>query len=351
MFLSQWYTAPSMTGFSAASVGQPVKSLLLNNRKTYCIVLALAAIATVAGGALTAIVGGGSLLNAFDEVGFMDNGVKQIQLDPRFAGALTGALMPSARTRTVITSTANGVTNLKDNVILFFGQPYQLDPWETAYCEQDPKAELAAYVIPNASITTGAALGTVGAGTLVISAVNIDVCQYYSLDIATRPLLVPFVETRDFGVSVSGPQQEVSLRTQRFLSGLGLMADSIQGGVRVLDTTIISALALRSDNRYIVGEGAMSLNLLQAMNDQFQGESFVGTSFLYLRFQEFGRLSRVLDPRADSNLRWIATLAPSSVGGATSSRIRSALLGLQRIAGVTAKVVPFLDGAEAVATS
>lgn len=348
MFKSMWFSAPAITAFVA---GQPSTSTLLNGRKTYAVGMEFAATCTVAGGALTAIVNGGSLLACFDEVGFMDNGIKRIQMDPRAAGFLTGALFPSARTRTVLSSTANGVTALRETVILFFGMPYQLDPWETAYVESDPKNNLQAYAIPNASITAGTAIGTVGAGTIAITAPSITVTQYYNLDLTTQPMLRVYTETRDFAVTSSGAGQEQGLRTDRYLGGLFWLTDSVQGGVRVQDTTILTALAVRSDPRFLIGENPVPITAFNAFNDQWCGESLVGTPAAYARFVEFGRLSTVVDPRVDSNLRALYTANPSTVGGATSSRIRCALLGYERVAGVTAKVVPFLDGAEAVAVA
>lgn len=351
MFKSQWFAAPSITGLTAASAGVVLKSLLLNNRKTYAVGLEFAGTATVGVAVLAAIVNGGSILALFDEIGFQDNGIKRLQFDPKAAGALTGVLMPSARTRTVLSSTAIAATALRETVILFFGMPYQLDPWETAYVESDTKNELAAYVIPGATIASGLAIGTLGAGTLAITNVSVTVTQYYSLDLTTAPMLRCYTETRDFAVTVTAANQEMSLRTDRFLGGLFCMTDALVGGVRLQDTTIVTAVALRSDPRYLIGENAIPINAFNAFNDQWNGEATTGTPFFYARFVEFGRLSAIVDPRVDSNLRWLFTANPSAVGGASSSRVRVALMGYERVNGVTQPVIPFLDGAGAVAVA
>lgn len=350
MFKSQWYAAPAMKAADLIAVGQPAKSLLLNNRKTLAVGLKLGATITVSVANLTAIPNDGSVLALYDEVGFMDNGNKQFQMDPRAAGYLTGALMPSARSRSRLVLLTQVATVLEEMVILFFGHPYQLEAWETAYVEQDPKAELAAYLIPNAGITTGTPIAIGAGATIAVTLPTCEVVQYYSLDTSEKPLLRPYVETRDFIIAGAGANQELSIRTDKFVRGLVTFEDSIQNGVRVQDNSILTALTLRSDARYLIGENAISQSAFNLFNDQWQGESFFNQPVSYANFQEGGRIARAIDPRVDVNLKFLVTANPSTVGGATSSRIRVALLSLQRIAGVTNDVVPFLDGAGAVAT-
>lgn len=350
-FPSMWFSTPTITQAQMVA-GAQAPSNLLNSRKTLAIGMLFSGTLTIAAAVAAAIVNGGSILAAFDEVGFSDNGVKRLQFDPKMAGALTGALQPSARTRLVLTSTAIAATTLREMVILFFGHPYQLDPGETGYTEQDAKATLQAYVIPNGAIGASAPqIATIGAGTVVLSAVTIEVTQYFALDISQKALLRPFVETRDFAIAAAGPGQELTLRTERFTRGHLFMGDSVQGGIRNIDATILTALAIRSDPRYLVGENPISINALQWFNDQSQGEAFAGTAFSYFNYQEYGRLARVIDPRIDKNLRGLATANPSTVGGATGSRIRCAIMQLEAVAGVTADVVPFLPTAQPVAVS
>jgi hypothetical protein len=344
-FPSMWFQCPTITQAQMV-VGSQAPSNLLNSRKTLAIGLLFSGTLTIAGGAAAAIVNGGSILAAFDEVGFTDNGVKRLQFDPRMAGALTGALMPSARTRQLLTALGAGVTTLREMVILFFGHPYQLDPGETGYTEQDAKSTLQAYVIPNASTGASApAIATPGPGTVVLSGVTIEVTQYFALDIAQKALLRPFVEMRDFAIAAAGAGQELTLKTERFTRGHLFMPDSVQGGVRVTDATILTALAIRSDPRFLIGENPITINSLNWFNDQTQGEPFAATAFTFLNYQEYGRLARVIDPRIDKNLRALATANPSTVGGATNSRIRCAMMCLEAVAGVTADVVPFLPAA------
>lgn len=344
-FPSMWFQCPTITQAQMV-VGSQAPSTLLNSRKSLSIGMLFSGTLTIAGGAAAAIMNGGSILAAFDEIGFTDNGVKRLQFDPRMAGALTGALQPSARTRSLLTSTANGVTTLREMVILFFGHPYQLDPGETGYTEQDAKATLQAYVIPN--LSTGASaphIATPGVGTVVLSGVTIEVTQYFALDISKKALLRPFVEMRDFAIAAAGAGQELTLKTERFTRGHVFMGDSIQSTVRNIDATILTALALRSDPRFLVGENPITINSLNWFNDQAQGEGFAGTAFTYLNYQEFGRLSRVIDPRIDKNLRALATATPSTVGGATNSRIRCAMMQLEAVPGVTEDNVPFVVAA------
>lgn len=318
--------------------GERTPIRLVNSARTNYITLVARATATIAGAPAASIRNRGSVFALFDEIVIDENGTDKMVIDGRVLRFLSEMYAPSALSAKRLASTAVGVTQLEEAVRIYFSQPLALDPLETAFVEADSRQVLNVSVRAAAQATQNTRLGETNT---VISGVTINVIQAYEEPGANgvnAPLFIPTARQQIVQIAGAVSQQPEFIRTTRAIRAIVVTQETTTVG-EVGD--IITSLALRGDYRTIVGPNQMSFKDL-LLDSEFEGGGAVVSSnlaHLGFNFQRYGRLSDVLNPQQDTNLRFEFTAAPSASAG--TSQIRITLLELDRDPRVTAPAVPF----------
>lgn len=314
--------------------GQRVTSDLKNGFKNYWIRLVARATVQVAVAPATALRNRGSVFAMFDEIGIDENGTDRHLYDGRMLRFISEVHAPSALD-SVRAQVAIGTYNLEEQATLFFSHPLAAAPEETSYREIDARQKLQVFAKLNA--TPSARIFNVGGATVTISNISIDVKQVFDDRSPTVPLFIPVARQMLFEVSGTNPLATEYIKTSRFTRGIAIMQDTDTDG-EVSD--IINALALRGDNRDIIGPQQISFRDLVLDQEAIYGGAVTQQGgYLFLNFQENGKLSNIINPADDVNLRFEFDWKVSA--GAGTSRVRVALLELERTAGLVAKELPF----------
>lgn len=290
---------------------------------------------TIAGGPITAIRNGGSILSQFSEFGLNENGDDVVRHDPRLAGIISQAHAARVISSTRLSSTANGTYPLEEIVMIPLTNPRAVSPAETAFVAKDARAALQAFVTWVSSVT---AICNPGAATVTFTTPTVQVEQLYDDETGESvPLLRPFFQDMLFPISGAGNNIPLYLKTSRYIRGIAIQQDTNVGEV----SDILSGLIVRGDRRVYYGPNAVTFGDLQRRQEfELAGDVF-RSGYLFLDFQRGGRLSNIINPNVDTNLRLEVNATPSVTAGATSSNIRVSLLGLEVVDGVTAKQVMF----------
>lgn len=325
----------AFTGNAAVSTnGQRQYSRLINGVRSYGVYLHARARVQIAVAVVTNIRNRGSVWALFDEVGIEENGRDRHLYDGRMVRFLTEMHAPSALSASRLTSTAIGTTLLEEGAMVWFSHPLSAAPQETVFRELDARQFLQ--VFARGHTDPVGQLVTIGGATVTIDQVSIEAYHIYDARSQDFPIFIPTARQVVVAVPSANSQHEVHLKTSSFLRGLAVQQDTVGFG-EVSD--IITSYVLRGDFRDIVGP---QFTLMDA--DQFQQELEFGglvlsnQAYLGLNFQRGGKLSNIINPSDDVNLRFEFNDAPSASG--TASRIRIALLEYEQVAGLTGPI-PF----------
>jgi hypothetical protein len=325
-----------LAGITAIN-GQRAVSDMRNGRRTTGVFIRIQASLQIAVAPVTTILNGGTVLSLVDFVGINENGEDRVLLNGRLAGyvgRVNNVVDEASFTR--LTSTAIGTTQLDETIYIPFGPAWQVSRGETAYVEKDPRVSLQAFVQWNPTVanivTAGGATVTIGTPTITVWQEGDDERQKH------RPLFVPFYREQSLVVSASGLQPPMYLKTSRFIRALAIMQDTNVG----FQSDIITNVILKGDTRdFIAPPGGTIGDLARMLESSQNAPAADDPGFLYLNFAEGGRLSNVLSPINDANVRFEFTAAPSAAAGATSSIIRVGILELERVTGLTADRLNF----------
>ena len=184
-------------------------------------------------------------------------------------------------------------------------------------------------------------LYNVGPATVAISNVTFSVVQNMEkpTDSAlSRPLFIPTVRQQIIPVNGANPAIIEYLRTANPIRAIVLSQEAATDG-EVSD--IINRFTIRGDYKDIVGPSSMSY-ADKALDSEFEfGGAVISSnrSHLGFNFQRYGRLSEVLNPAQDANIRVELDAQPSA--GAGASTVRLTVLELLRDPYVTAEKLPF----------
>lgn len=312
-----------------------VYSRLQNATQTYFIDLVLTAAFTIAGAAAAAILNRGSLLAALKELGLEENGRDRVRANARVLRFITEASAISPLSATRLTSTAVGVTNLVETIRIYFASPWQMQPGETAFMELNTQAlvQVFAQLLPNAA----AKIATAGAGgTVTLGNVTITVKQKHDRFRQDRPVFIPTIRDYVVPVASSNEQLQSFLQTPNYLAFLVLSQEV--DNVEVDD--IINKVALRGDSRDIMGpQGVPWDDLVREQEFEMGGAVVSNKAHAMLKFADYGRLSNLINPSQDTNLRLEMDVQPSATVG--NSGIRVTLGEMERTPGVVSETIPF----------
>lgn len=303
--------------------------------RTLQLIFRISSSVTIAGGPITAIRNAGSILSQFTELGLNENGDDVVRHDPRLAGVISQAHAARVISSSRLTSTANGAYTLEETVLVPLTNPRAVSPSETAFVAKDPRAALQAFFTYTPNV---AALCNAGAATVTITAPTVTVHQVYDDETGENmPLLRPYFQDMVFPVTGTVPNAPFYLKTSRYVRGLLIQQDTNVGEV----SDIVTNLILRGDRRTYIGPNAVTFGDLQRAGEfEFAGDVF-RSGYLFIDLQRGGRLSNIINPNTDTNLRLELSVQASATAGATSSNVRVGVLGLEVIPGVTSGAVSF----------
>lgn len=340
MFRTQKNPRASM----AMTVGSTdrVYSRLINAVQSAYVELVARGTFTISVAAATAIRNRGSIWAIFDEIGIDENGRDRHLYKGTVLRFLSEMSAPSELSRQRVSSTAVAAYTLEETVRIYFAHPYAAQPRETAFIERDVKALLQVFARLNPNPT--AVLASAGGATLALTGVTIDVMHAYDPAETALPYFIPSVRQQVHNVASASSNDPEFIRTSNALRGICLTQETTTDG-EVDD--IINKVAFRGDFRDIIGPTGYSWkDLVLGTEYAFGGDIATDVTGVqhrrahcFLNFQEHGRLSNLLNPNQDNNLRFEFDCQPS-VQGVGTSQIRITLLELERVPGLVDPKLP-----------
>lgn len=311
---------------------------LVNAARTSFIDVVGRATVQISVAAATAILNRGSVFALADEIVLDENGTDRSIATGKALRFASEMAAPSALTAKRVTSTAVGTYLLEEMLRIYFAHPLALDPLETAFVERDPRQALNVQVRTNAN--PAAQLLTAGGATVAVTNIKWTVIQGFEKPTAQglqAPLYIPTIRQQTMQVNGAVSAQADYLRTTNLIRQVVVSQEV--GGVEVAD--IINSFTLRGDYRDIIGPSAIDYNDF-CLDSEFEfGGAVISSNRAHmgLNFQRYGRLSNVLNPAQDVNLRFEYNAQPSATAG--QSLIRTTVFELQRDPLVTAPDIPF----------
>lgn len=285
-------------------------------------------IQTVAAGT---ILNRGSILAAFDRMGIIENGQDRVVLDARILRYYSESRADSGLSATRLTSNAIATTHLKETFRVYFADRRQLRPRESAYMVRDPRAEFFFFHQLNGTLNGYNKIVTGANGSL--QNVKVSVVQRYADTETDRPFFLPVARQISQQVAAANGALEVPLRPEWPVRAILIQQDA---NFEVND--IINKIALRGDNREIIGPELVEYNqLARDLEDEYGGSvfglpaatAFEGFGYLLIDFSQDGRLNSILNPAQDSNLRLVFDCQPTVTAGAANSTINIAMFMLE----------------------
>jgi hypothetical protein len=227
--------------------------------------------------------------------------------------------------------------HLEESAVIWFSHPLTAAPQETAYRELDARRLLQVFarMVAAPGAVLNARLFTVGGATVTISNVSISVTQLYDDRSPDLPVFIPTVRQITEPITGANPEQQIWIKTPQFIRGIVIQQDADEGE----RADILTSFALRGDYRDIIGPRQQNLDDLQHYSEFEQGGLVLSNqAYVGLNFQRAGKLSNVINPADDVNLRIEANVAP---GAGTNPLLRIALLELERTTGLVSETIPF----------
>jgi len=290
--------------------------------------------------AATAIRNRGSVFAMIEEMGVEEAGGERVVLDGRLAEVIAQAFAPSTISSTRITSTAVATTTIRESIAIHIASPLSANPAETTFRERNVKRRLQAFV----KFRTGNLGDNVlqaGGATLTVTNVRVRVRQVYDDRSTMRPFYIPTYRQQVAQVASANTDLKEEIKTEKFIRLIAIQQDSDVGEVG----DIVKAVEFRGDRRHIIGPGKIAWDdLARDQEAEFGGAVYsTGTglgqnAYLVLHFQKGGRLSNIINPNDDTNLRFVLDVAPSGVAGATNGKVRIGIVELEQDPNLTRPV-------------
>lgn len=290
--------------------------------------------------AATLIRNRGSVLAMIDEMGVEEAGGERVVLDGRLAGIIAQAFAPSTLSSTRVTSTAVGTTTVRETIAVHFASPISANPAETTFRERNVKRRLQAFVKFKTG-NLGDQVLQAGGATLTVTNVRVRIRQDYDDRSTMRPFYIPTYRQQVAQVASANTDLKEEIKTEKFIRMFILQQDSDVGEVG----DIVKNVELKGDRRHLIGPGKIAWDdLTRDQEAEFGGAVYTtGTglgqnAYLVLHFQKGGRLSNVINPNDDTNLRFVLDVAPSGVAGATNGKVRIGIVELEQDPNLTRPV-------------
>lgn len=337
-----------------AGLGQRSEFLLANAVQTYRLYVRLRADVSVAAGAANGTLQNrGSLCAVINTLSLDDSGSIESQIDGRAAKQFAEMFAP--RPLNNFARLASGAiqanTILTEMIPLHFGLPILANTQETSFMEKDAKKKLRLLIEPLGSAQAFRdRLLLTSDRTWTINALTAEVVQRLDPYTRSKPLFQPVIrQLGSLNNIATGANQSIAINTDKFLAAILILQTA--GEFEVGD--IITNLEVRSDRR-VYYDGRMSMNaatvaagvangILSDIEQTEFGGGVPTVGYHGINFCENGRLANALNPAVDSNLRINFDAVVSATTGTNLVRVFG--VELQRVRGVTADFIPWLDKA------
>lgn len=312
-----------------ADEGDRLSSKLVNGSRSFAVDIEIEAVIdiTVAG---ASVLNRGSLWAAIEEIGIDENGRDRHLYDGRLLRFVSEMHAPSPLSAVRLATAAIQTVTLREAATIWFGHPLSAQPHELTFREADPRQSLEVFVKRRSSPENAIVSG----GTKTLGPITVRVVQRHDPRSRTKPIFIPSFRQIVQSVDSANSQLETFVRSSHFLRAIVVQQEDVDGE----QSGIINSLALRGDFRDLIGaQNHQWAQLVRAQETEFGGLVASNLAYLGLNFQRSGRLSNVVNPADDVNLRFEFDVQP--VGA--SSKIRIGLFELERVPGLTVPKVPF----------
>lgn len=286
--------------------------------------------------AATALRNRGRAIALLDEVVFDENGAERINARGpvlRYLAEMNAhSPLPSVNIPTNPDGTvAIGVYPISSTTRIFFAWPESANPTETSFAERNASATLRMLFRQVANPVL--ALMTPGPATVTVDPVTVDVVQGYSGE-GNAPLFIPNVRSTITPVNGTLNAYPEYIRSPYKIRAIVYSQEVAQADGSVVEVSdILTRLALRGDRQFPIGPEAVPYADLVAQSPYKYGGEVSSAAHVGLHFVKQGRLARLLDPAADTNMRTEFTGAASATAG--QSQIRTTYVELMEVPGVT----------------
>lgn len=316
---------------------------LTNGVRNEFITLTIRARVVVSAFATAVLRNRGSAFALLDEVILDESGTERMITTGPVLRYVSEMNARSALSSTRIVPAADGTIpigtyNLEEQARFFFAWPESSIPGETAFVERDPRQALR--VILKAVNNLALALATPNTATVVVDQVSVDIHQGFELGAGAPSLFIPTIRqtiTPIVGAIANLPDY---IRSPNRIRAVVFSQEvEIAAGGRVEVTDILTHLALRGDFQFPLGPERLPVANLALSTEWSFGGFTAGKRHLGFNFQKHGKLSHVLDPAQDTNMRAEYTGAASATAG--QSQVRATYLELMQVPGLTAESRPF----------
>lgn len=311
------------------TAGQRVRTRMINGTRSWAMMIHATAQVdiTVAGAGLR---NRGSVFAIFDEIGIEENGRDRHLYDGKLLRFLSEMHAPSVLSATrLATDGIQVATIIQESAVIWFAHPLQAQPHELSFREADARQLLETFVKMSATPITAFTSGT---GTVT----NIDVTLTHIHDprSVVPPVFIPTARQITVAIAGANTKEEIFVKTPHFIRAFVLQQED-DAGERA---DIINKVALRGDFRDIIGPQQLDLDEITRFQEfEFGGNVFASQSQLGLNFQTSGRLSNVINPVDDVNLRFELDVTASG----TNPIVRLGVLELERVGGLVSEAIPF----------
>lgn len=308
-----------------ASTGDRASVRLFNNKRNQRLLVTIRATVDIT--TSTTVLRNNGDASSLVSLYLNENGADRWTVDGRVAKALGDAisLTALAGTRASAANTAPTTLQLVSRILLPFSidnPTYNVVGSETTYGEGDVRAPIAV----EASAKSNAFGQLFGDGAGSISSLTMEVEQIYVEEAgASVPFYIPTARQLVQSISAASANEPVFIKTSNRIRAIVLTQEDDTG----VQTSLISAVALRGDNGDIIGPGQSPIDNLAAtlQSDLGPGAPSDGSHLIFWQ-QKGGRLSKALSPALQyQNLRFELAVDPA---GFTNPRVRVTLYELER---------------------
>lgn len=310
------------------SAGARAYSNFLSGKSTRYLLILVTLTLTITG-AVSAILGVGSPIQVFDEVG-LDMGGTVTAFNPYHLIGISDYLTNSKRTYTRATSTGTGTYNLSEQFILPFEYPNRQIMASEVRFRENNTAEATRFFYKLNNTSNGLAQ-LVSGGTAAITNVAVKVSQRHDPDqLVDAPLFRPWFEEKSFPVTTNLAKAELTLTFDQLVRGVTILQLTDKGVVN----DIITDFGLWANSTKYIGDTGLVNFQRYAQGSEYDDLgadvfSTNGGKILHIDFAKM-KLSKCLNPNQDTNFRLMVNGQPSSASGVNWSKVVVLLHTLER---------------------
>lgn len=258
---------------------------------------------TIAGADASEVLGVGSVVQGYDEMGIAESGKVRPRV-PLSLLAETEYLRGSAGSN-VRATVAQGVQRLSETIVVPFSLQRAARQSETRWREAVVSNLTRFFYTLNATDAAAKIVTPGGGGTAVLSNYDVKIQQYYDVEPSQRtPLLKPDWTEDTVPVPVGGAAQlKLELQLSDILRGVTIHA---RNNATPLVRDVITGVQLVGTNGYLLGEDGMLdwKQYVRGLELKSNGSvySLADASLVYLLMQSGGKITELYNPNQNAKV-------------------------------------------------